>query len=418
MIPRLARRRSQRQSLPLYDELETNFLEDDKITDLQEPSSSSSSPSSMDIMQSNNAFATTATTAAITDPPHSPVQPHRPRSLYPHKRPALSDRNPNAPGSPPAHTHTHTPAHTHDPLFHESCMKSPIASIHDRSFDDNNNASNNNTNDTSTNSDNTNSWSVTPPVMGARPLVVSAKRLGDTIRRKNSKRRRKRRGVTTTTGGVRLLSTNNEFSMWKDEDGAADDASSNSSSNSNPNHLESDSSDDEETNANDYNRSLPFLHTSTSQQDKERMLLSPQEQTRQYYWEWCYGSTQTTTTLATNPQSWSANRNPPTKGWYVYVGCPFLCRIPMSHVLLLRALSNHCTFILPFCIVYPSHDRLVLPRPRHTQDTRHLQTHANKKWKMTTTQANKQQLQGSMQECNSALAKQPSTKLTGRRLET
>ena len=104
--------------------------------------------------------------------------------------------------------------------------------------------------------------SLTPPATGPRPLVVSAKRLGNDVRRRHSKRRR-----------CRTKGTDGGFCLWKDANA--------------PPSQESDSEEE-----------LPFLFS-----------LPLQKQT-QHYWEFCYG----TTTLQPCP-SWSAHRKPPTKGW-------------------------------------------------------------------------------------------------------
>lgn len=104
--------------------------------------------------------------------------------------------------------------------------------------------------------------SLTPPVTGPRPLVVSAKRLGNDVRRRHSKRRRCR--SRPNDGG---------FCLWKDANA--------------PPSQESDSEEE-----------LPFL------------LPLPLQKQTQHYWEFCYGST----TMHPCP-SWSANRKPPSKGW-------------------------------------------------------------------------------------------------------
>jgi hypothetical protein len=120
---------------------------------------------------------------------------------------------------------------------------------------------------------------LTPPATGPRPLVVSAKRLGQDVRRKHSKRRRRRRGVAKNQ--------NNGFCLWKDTDqetGTSQDSSS----------------DEDDL---DVRAGLPFLF---SQQE-----VSPMEKTK-HYWEWCYGKG-TTIELSTT-QGWSAKRAPPTKG--------------------------------------------------------------------------------------------------------
>eukprot|EP00980_Cylindrotheca_fusiformis_P004502 scaffold961_cov122-Cylindrotheca_fusiformis.AAC.10 len=113
-------------------------------------------------------------------------------------------------------------------------------------------------------------FSVTPPVSGPPPLVISSKRVGQDVRREHSKRRRASRRVDSSDSGLNLW---NQSSSQE-------------------------SSDDE-------NEDLPFLFP-------QECAVSPGEQTKQY-WEWCYGKEQS---IEHKPeQSWSAKRAPPTKGW-------------------------------------------------------------------------------------------------------
>ena len=146
----------------------------------------------------------------------------------------------------------------------------------------------------SSTSTSTDCCSLTPPVSGPRPLVVSAKRLGQDVRRKHSKRRRcrSRRGTMQQNGNENDAAA---FCLWKENKVGGD---------CNDNHelAPAAASSDEETLD---SQDLPFLF---SQQE-----LSPQEQTRRY-WELCYGNTVTIEPL-TAGNSWSANRAPPRKSW-------------------------------------------------------------------------------------------------------
>lgn len=155
--------------------------------------------------------------------------------------------------------------------------------------------------------------SLTPPVTGPRPLMVSAKRFGSDVRRKHSKRRRcrsRRKSVSAATATVDGTAAANigdnihdgAYCLWKDANA--------------PPSQESSSSEEED-------HGLPFLF---SQRDR----LPPQKQAQQY-WEYCYGTTSTTSTATTTATTttttikvdaplsagWSANRKPPSKGWYV-----------------------------------------------------------------------------------------------------
>ena len=126
-------------------------------------------------------------------------------------------------------------------------------------------------------------FSLTPPAPGPRPLGVSAKRLGQDVRRKHSKRRRRRR--RSNNAPVSTSSNNNQavLGLWNDDAQKFSDSSDDSS------------------------EQLPFLFASSRSQ------LPPHERKKQY-WEWCYGKT----TIELNPQpSWSASRAPPSRSWYV-----------------------------------------------------------------------------------------------------
>jgi hypothetical protein len=125
-------------------------------------------------------------------------------------------------------------------------------------------------------------WSLTPPVTGPRPHLVSAKRFGQDVRRKHSKRRKCR------TGRGKAKEDNNGFCLWKDANPEARAP-----------HIQS--SDEED---NDVREELPFLFT---QQE-----VSPMDKTRKY-WEWCYGKG--TTIELSGVQGWSATRAPPAKSW-------------------------------------------------------------------------------------------------------
>lgn len=112
-------------------------------------------------------------------------------------------------------------------------------------------------------------FAITPPAAGPRPLVVSAKRVGQDVRREHTKRRRASRRVAKSDSGLNL---------W------------------NPTQSQESSDEDEED--------LPFLFPQSE--------VTPGEQTKQY-WEWCYGKGQK---IELKPeQSWSAKRAPPAKGW-------------------------------------------------------------------------------------------------------
>jgi hypothetical protein len=175
----------------------------------------------------------------------------------------------------------------------------------------------------------------TPPAPGPRcPLGVSAKRLGQDVRRKHSKRRRRRRrshhqALTSSNNTNNNNNTNQAvLGLWND------------------NNLQTtcDSSDDSDLEQ----QQLPFLFASSSSSQSHSstttpsslLLLSNQERKKQY-WEWCYGKT---TMEWIPPPSWSANRAPPSRSWYVLV---FACfSIPLVRCLLLY--YPRLTLILPF----------------------------------------------------------------------
>lgn len=124
-------------------------------------------------------------------------------------------------------------------------------------------------------------YSITPPVAGPRPWVLSAKRLGQDVRRKHSKRRRFR---SKKSSQARQQSG---FCLWKDANAPQGPNSS---------------SDEEE-------EGLPFLFGMHEHPSQDRV---------QQYWEYCYGKPKAKGSLADPiaPQlSWSANRAPPAKGW-------------------------------------------------------------------------------------------------------
>lgn len=188
---------------------------------------------------------------------------------------------PLSPSPTPAHPLALTGTNSNDDAY-----KSPVAQ--DVSWSDGSNSSS--------------PWSncsVTPPVTGPRPLVVSAKRLGQDVRRRRSKRRRFR------SKNKNPSSDQNDGSqcLWKDSS----------------------------------SRQPPVDHSSSEEESEERLpflfapgdVPPPLHQQRQYYWDYCYGNSSiknknnpTTltppATLPTPPSTkpgWSASRAPPTKGW-------------------------------------------------------------------------------------------------------
>jgi hypothetical protein len=230
MIPHLAPRRSQRRSMPLNNDQSSVFSDQDlsdapyikprPLPPPMEPASTS--------YTSNGAA------------PHSP-KPQPGVLLAWASRPAFTNRA-NAP----------------PPISPIPGFKSPLSSESSSDF------------------------SLTPPAPGPRPLGVSAKRLGQDVRRKHSKRRRRRRRSNDAPAST----SNNQavMGLWNDD----------------PQQF-SDSSDDSDA------EQLPFLFSSS------QMQLSHQER-KKHYWEWCYGKT----TIELNPPpSWSASRAPPSKSWYV-----------------------------------------------------------------------------------------------------
>lgn len=248
MIPRLAPRRSRRQS-PLTVtagvENATPFLAMKTDSTVNSPVSDQARPRIKRHPESGD--------LPPLSPQPPPLKEHNPEL---HKRRVLSDKSAseNAPLSPSPST-----------TFVEYA-KSP--------------ASTNVFSDRSILSDASSDYSVTPPATGPRPLVVSAKRLGQDVRRKHSKRRRcrSRRGQAKTQNG---------FCLWKDTD-----------RDSTPSQ---DSSSDEDCGE---RAGLPFLF---SEQE-----VSPKDKTR-HYWEWCYGKGDTIE--LSMEQGFSAKRAPPARGW-------------------------------------------------------------------------------------------------------
>ena len=133
----------------------------------------------------------------------------------------------------------------------------------------------------------TSDCSITPPATGPRPLVVSAKRLGQDVRREHSKRRRPSRRVNRGDN-------KNGFCLWKDHNTPS--ASTQTTTATTTSYY---SSDDEHEQGD-----LPFLF--------DRTKVSETEQNR-HYWEWCYGKEVTVDLKA--EKSFSAQRVPPKKGW-------------------------------------------------------------------------------------------------------
>ena len=130
----------------------------------------------------------------------------------------------------------------------------------------------------------TSDCSITPPATGPRPLVVSAKRLGQDVRREHSKRRRPSRRVNKGD-------SQNGFCLWKDHSSSASAQATAAAAYS--------SSDDEHE-----QDDLPFLFDKTKVSETEQNKL---------YWEWCYGKEVTVDLKA--EKSFSAQRAPPKKGW-------------------------------------------------------------------------------------------------------
>jgi hypothetical protein len=175
--------------------------------------------------------------------PHAPKLQHQNLKLY--QRRVLSDKAAacnNAPLSP-------CPTSSSEPLMEN--IKSPLPNdivVSDASF--------------------SSDFSITPPVTGHQLLMVSAKRLGQDVRREHSKRRRPSR---------RVAGDSNDLNLW----------------NTTPSQESSEDEDED----------LLFLFPQPK--------ISPGEQTK-HYWEWCYGKGHT---IELKPESWSAKRVPPAKGW-------------------------------------------------------------------------------------------------------
>ena len=194
----------------------------------------------------------------VPSPRPPPLQHHNPK-LY--QRRVLADKA--ATSEPNSKNHPLSPCPTSiDQEIRMDLIKSPLSSdilLSDTSFSD---------------------CSITPPATRPRPLVVSAKRVGQDVRRQHSKRRRPSRRVTKH-------GDNNGFCLWKDQNAPT------------PSYASSDDEDD--------CHDLPFLFDSNS--------VSSESEQKKQYWEWCYGKETNVHLNATG--SFSAQRAPPTKGWYV-----------------------------------------------------------------------------------------------------
>ena len=172
------------------------------------------------------------------------------------------------------------------------------------------------------------SSALTPPVTGPRPLVVSAKRVANYVRRQNSSKRLRRRTSASSE--------------------AASSSSSNSSSTSRsviPPHT---------TDGTAYclwrDAGAPPRADESSSDDEEEETL-PCHPNPQGYWEYCYGShgdvvashpptsegksvavavaVSAAETITTS--TWSAHRKPPSKGWYVQWICRHRCLYHLSY---------------------------------------------------------------------------------------
>jgi hypothetical protein len=232
MFPRLAPRTTRRRSMPLNDDRSTIFSDED-LPDAPYIERQPLPPP----MEPSSTFYSSDGAA-----PHSP-KPQPGVLLAWAGRPALTNRE-NAP----------------PPISPIPGLKSPLSSdsCSDFSYD----------------------FSLTPPAPGPRPLAVSAKRLGQDVRRKHGKRRRRRRRSNNAPASISNNHNQAVLGLWNDD----------------PQKF-SDSSDDSEQ--------LPFLFASS------QPLLSHQER-KKHYWEWCYGKT----TIELNPPpSWSASRAPPSRSW-------------------------------------------------------------------------------------------------------
>ena len=195
------------------------------------------------------------------------------------------------------------------------------------------------------------SSALTPPVTGPRPLVVSAKRVANYVRRHNSSKRLRRRTSTSTTTSSSSSSSIGDATSSSDishnTDGTAyclwRDAGA-------PPRAEESSSDEEE------GETLP-CHPNP-----------------QGYWEYCYGSNNSdvgashqntsegrtsAAAIPTTTSSWSARRKPPSKG--MYVDCQYICRFCMILLAFGRAVSTifltHTTRLPTACLARTVHVR-------------------------------------------------------------
>lgn len=244
MIPRLVPRPSKRSSLSAGEEENTSpFLPTSKSNE----SSSPANATNLDFFGSDFDISSDEGETPSPSPP-----PSRPRPNAASRR-ALADKGSaaNAPLSP-------SPG-----MVHMESLKSPVSS--------------------DSWSDGSSDYSITPPMPGPRPLVVSAKRVGQDVRQKHSKRRRcrSRRGDSKA---------NNGFCLWKDP----------GTEKATPPPNSSDDDDDDDEDIESLQESLLFLKN-----------VSPTEQ-RRHYWELCYGN-QKVESIQNN--GWSATRRPPSKGW-------------------------------------------------------------------------------------------------------
>jgi hypothetical protein len=249
MIPRLAPRRNRRQS-PLS---QTGFENASPfLMNSAEDAGFSSGESTFPPAVAQKAAGSIPSNKSIDSAPQSPVPtPLQYQDPEAYRRRVLSDQGSSAAASASFMPHP--------------VMKSPIPSA-----------------DISYSIASSSFCSLTPPVTGARPLVGSAKRLGNDVRRKHSKRRKCR------THRGKAKEENNGFCLWKD-----------SNPETKASHMES--SDEED---NDVREGLPFLFAQRE--------VSSMDETRKY-WEWCYGKG--TTIELSGVKGWSATRAPPAKSW-------------------------------------------------------------------------------------------------------
>jgi hypothetical protein len=219
-----------------------------RFEELEQPLFSSTELSGHIISQTESMENSPCSVPALS--PHAPKL--QPQNLKLYQRRVLSDKAAacnNAPLSP-------CPASLSERLMQN--MKSPMPDIESP-------IPNDVVSDASFSSD----ISITPPVTGHQVLKVSAKRLGQDVRREHSKRRRPSQRVAGDSSGLNLWNTTPSQESSEDED-----------------------------------EDLLFLYPQPE--------ISPGERTK-HYWEWCYGKGHT---IELKPeQSWSAKRVQPTKGW-------------------------------------------------------------------------------------------------------